>query len=400
MWAHEVSSMFLRIELFVVLSLASLAVACGNDSRRMLTTSDASTDGHAAADMTSGDAGEDAADDMPVVMETDAGETGDSGDVTDSDVIIDSSVDMTLPGTGACDAPLNFNAIATVGPDDVLSFSGDTAAAPDAQRGTCGSFGGYDIAFVYTPAADGLLVVDTEGSHFDTVVFARSSCGDTATQIGCDDDGGTGTGPSRMSILVAHGTPVFLFVDGYDDGDHGAFTLNTHLVSVAPAGGACEPDGSGLRCAPHLICAPAVGGGHTCTSGVDLGCGVDVPVYDLTLVDGVGHFATTTATTANGVTGSCTAAGGSDNDVAFKFTMPVTGRFSVDLGVSFDSATYVYQGSCGGAELLCSDSPDFAAMYVPLITAGTVVYVVVDGWHSGSHGEFTMDLVISPSAGT
>lgn len=299
---------------------------------------------------------------------------------------------------GTCDAPLDFNAIATSPPDGIRTFAGDTISARDTVGSDdCGASGGQDVVFSYTPTANGLLEIDTEGSSFDTVIYVRTACASTASELACDDDGGSSS-TSALSTVVTAGTPLFIVVDGFDETERGAFTLHVHEVPVGAAGETCAPDGSGVRCGAGLVCAPGEPDA-TCTAGADLGCGTGVPVYDLAFTDGVATFRGTTDLGSAVLMGSCgSTTSPSPAEVVHKFVMPVAGTFTAEVDSGFDSITYVFTNTCGGAELICTDSSVLSRNSLEDLAAGTTVFVVVDGYASSGHGGYQLNVSVSPTS--
>ena len=92
------------------------------------------------------------------------------------------------------------NSQSTVGATD----TGDMAVS-------CVSELGKGVWYRFTPATNGYLVVDTDGSSFDT----GAGCTDSGalTQVACDDDGGVGQA-SRIVITAPAPAPRILFWRG------------------------------------------------------------------------------------------------------------------------------------------------------------------------------------------
>lgn len=77
-----------------------------------------------------------------------------------------------------------------------------------------------DRAHRWTAPESGTYKITTEGSAYDTVLYAYSN----QTQIKCDDDSGTGA-LSSFNVTVTAGQEITFFVDGYGTAK-GAYTLN------------------------------------------------------------------------------------------------------------------------------------------------------------------------------
>lgn len=67
--------------------------------------------------------------------------------------------------------------------------------------------------------------MDTNGSTFDTVLHVQSSCGDSGSEIACDDDGGSGV-QSEVEFSVTDGTFYYVIVDGFSTSSSGNDVLN------------------------------------------------------------------------------------------------------------------------------------------------------------------------------
>lgn len=119
---------------------------------------------------------------------------------------------------GTCVEPTNVN----VGAGLVIEES--TVGLENNESGSCG--GGDTPEWVFEVVADGSgpICVDTIGSAYDTLIYARGgSC--AGLELGCNDDIEFGVNTrSRLQLDVTGGEPVVVFVDGYSSA--GAFTLN------------------------------------------------------------------------------------------------------------------------------------------------------------------------------
>jgi hypothetical protein len=115
----------------------------------------------------------------------------------------------------------------------LLSTSGFTTLGyTDDYDGSClGGFDAPDRVIAITPAVSGLLTVEIgyeeDGSEicvadiddprcWDYGLYLRTTCLDAESEVavtGCSDGGEV---PESVSAVVVAGTPIFLFVDGYD----------------------------------------------------------------------------------------------------------------------------------------------------------------------------------------
>jgi hypothetical protein len=131
------------------------------------------------------------------------------------------------------------------------TFANSTGLGTELQV-SCAVNSGADIWFVHTANCDGLLLVTTNGSAFDTVLAAFGECG--SGELACDDDGGVGLA-SAIMIPVLAGEDYFLRVAGFG-GASGAVQLNISRVDTCFVGGVCYQADEGDPATPCLICDP------------------------------------------------------------------------------------------------------------------------------------------------
>ena len=103
----------------------------------------------------------------------------------------------------------------------------------------------------------------------------------------------------------------------------------------------------------------------------------------------------TTAGQPNALGGaSCGRGGNEAPEVAFAYTAPSTGFYTIDtIGSAFDTLLYVRDGSCGAAELACNDDitpgADVQSQVGLFLNGGQRIVIVVDGFGTAS-GPFTL----------
>ncbi len=124
-------------------------------------------------------------------------------------------------------------------------FTGSTTSASADYEGACGGTTGRDVVFQYTLTETTDVFVASYGSAFDTVVYARSSCGGGA-DIECNDDSEIGSADclqSEINMLSQAAGTYYIFLDGYSSFDSGNYELQVYMSEPsARAGDACgEP---------------------------------------------------------------------------------------------------------------------------------------------------------------
>jgi hypothetical protein len=114
----------------------------------------------------------------------------------------------------------------------------------------CGVVGGASEWISFIPEETGHLLLNTDGSTYDTVmaVFVRSATNSTVLQlVGCDNDSGTNGQTSSLSVPVQAGQTNFIVIDGVN-GATGILQLNYSLATttvLTPLG--FTPQGFKLR---------------------------------------------------------------------------------------------------------------------------------------------------------
>jgi uncharacterized repeat protein (TIGR02543 family) len=112
----------------------------------------------------------------------------------------------------------------------------DTSTAT-AESGEPAHYGGaprHTLWWRYLPLTNGTLVVDTEGSAFDTVLalYTGSSLA-TLQKRDSNDSAGDDVMHSRIELLLAGGTTYHIALDGYSESDNGAARLNWVFTPLA-----------------------------------------------------------------------------------------------------------------------------------------------------------------------
>lgn len=118
------------------------------------------------------------------------------------------------------------------------SYEGDNTGAEPRGVGTCGGGGPNDI-IAFTAPEDGTFGCEIRAYTFDeermmdveqdTLLFARSFCGrdDAALELACNDDANLMDlrRLSRVTLRLGADETAYLFVDGFNGGFEGAYTL-------------------------------------------------------------------------------------------------------------------------------------------------------------------------------
>ena len=128
---------------------------------------------------------------------------------------IDQDCDGTDGDLGTCGCPELITGDGT--------YTGTTSGTSAHSPSTCGAGGGPEHVFSLEMTSTSWVTLETAGTSWDTVLYVRESSCATGTEVGCDDDGGSGV-ESRLRVRLAAGT-YYVFLDGFSSFASGAFTL-------------------------------------------------------------------------------------------------------------------------------------------------------------------------------
>lgn len=237
------------------------------------------------------------------------------------------------------------------------SYTGTTADATNDGAASCGqSSGGPDHWFVCTPEESCLLIAETCGSGFDTVLSIHASCpGTGANQLACNDDSCANYG-SRVSVAAQAGTPYYIRLAGFN-GASGPYTL-------------------------VVTCSPVIQA-DDCADAIEIGPGT--------------HLADTTSATADGAS-SCAPGG---TDVWFRYA-PLEDCTLVlnTCTATFDTVLSVHTGCPGSAanQIACSnDDCNLQSQLAVAVQSGSTYFIRVAG-SGGQSGACFVSLACSPGA--
>lgn len=114
----------------------------------------------------------------------------------------------------------------------VLGSNTGISANPVVQ-GLCGGGPGGQVIYAVTRATNGQTDVDTvaASTNYNSVLYARSTCNNGATQTACSNNAGTAT-ESITTNNVNAGTAVYVYVDG--SGTNGSSPAGNYGVIFTP----------------------------------------------------------------------------------------------------------------------------------------------------------------------
>jgi hypothetical protein len=238
------------------------------------------------------------------------------------------------------------------------TYTGTTVGATLDGSDVCRPSGeGPDVWYSYTPTCGGMVIIDTVGSSFDTVISAHTGCpGNTDNEVACNDDIAAGVYQSSMRFEVVTGATYKIRVAGYG-GQSGQFVL--HVNQGGPRNDDC---GSAL----------AVGSGSY-------------------------NFETCTATTDGPDEGQCgTSTAAIHNDVWYTWVAECSRNAQVSTcGSDFDTKVAVYAGGCPTAPdtaIACNDDSCGYQSVVNFTAVAGHQYLIRVGGYGAATGRGTVTI--------
>ncbi len=158
----------------------------------------------------------------------------------------------------ACGATLMIKNLPATGTDTGML---DTTSTSQITSPCGGGGGAAAIAYRLNLAMPTVIVADTAGSMFDTVLDLRSAdCDDAASEVACHDDVSTTNETSKLTKSVPAGN-YYLIISGADTSELGQYSIN--VERFAGEGAACT---ASAMCGPGLVCRTPLGGAaNICT---------------------------------------------------------------------------------------------------------------------------------------
>jgi len=146
----------------------------------------------------------------------------DDGKDNDCNNLIDTSDPVCLEHL--CDAAQVIN-VDFSGGNFTWTGSGSTAGGTNNFEATCaGNARSPDVPYKLIIPSRASVVIEVTSASYDTALHVRTRCGDPASQIYCDDDGGSCSLCSRISATLDAGTYIVI-QDGFGSGSSGTYTL-------------------------------------------------------------------------------------------------------------------------------------------------------------------------------
>ena len=107
------------------------------------------------------------------------------------------------------------------------SYTGDTSDAENLYQASCGGMSKEDV-FYFTLTEPSRVVLDTDGSSIDTLMYVRKGSCEDGKELACDDDGGGMGLSSRAEFAILYPGTYYVFIDAFraDPDAAGPYVLN------------------------------------------------------------------------------------------------------------------------------------------------------------------------------
>ena len=283
---------------------------------------------------------------------------------------------------GAICAPL-FDAACMAAPAAGASVSGNTVGGTSLFASNCTGNGAMERLYTYDAPGPGTLTL-TLSSATDQGVYVRTTCADPSTQLACRDVELGGT-DEVLAVPIPAAQTVTIFVDAYEPGEEGPFTLTTAFdPSVCGDGTAEGPE----QCDDGNI---------TDGDGCDANCQVELAFY---CSNAPAAQATNNGNTIGGTNAfdaSCTGVGAPER--IYTYLPSQNGMLTLTLNSAADLGLYVRSDCADEAtEIDCVDA-EFGGtpetLQVP-VTANVPVTIFVDGYVASESGPYTLTVAFMP----
>lgn len=237
--------------------------------------------------------------------------------------------------------------------------SGSNVCATDDALGTCGFSGGRDAIYRMSFADPRRLRMETVPvmGGFDTVVYARTTCNQIASELVCDDN--SGTGPLSEFDRQFEPGDYFFFVDGRTASAQGAYAVEF------------EVDPQNTCANPTVFTVPTIG--------------------NTVRMDG------TTSGASNNFGAGCAGGQGSPDHV-YRFTLNQEARIRFETEPvpmnQYDTALAIHAAPCTEGmpmTLGCDDDMGMGTLsrIETTLMPGTY-FVTVDGWANANSGRYRL----------
>ena len=157
------------------------------------------------------------------------------------------------------EATVDLNTAAVAQDDGSLRYEGEYGTR-NTFGGSCGGEGREKVFRFTAPSAGqwSFLSSPLEGS-LDTVLYARSTCDDSESELACNDDIVAQVQlDSSLQLTLEQGQLVYLFADTYG-GSPVPFFLTARSIPTAALGEVCDREGQRIGCPEGAFCAVEAG---------------------------------------------------------------------------------------------------------------------------------------------
>ena len=145
-----------------------------------------------------------------------------SGAVDIVDALVIAQFSTGLPAVPNCGGTPSFGSCSTpISITPGLPYSGTTVSADDDSYPTCSIFStAEDLVFRLTLVSTRTISIDLTNPSYGSALYVQTVCGSEASELGCDDSGGS----QHIVLPSSPAGDYYIWVDGVSSGE-GTFTL-------------------------------------------------------------------------------------------------------------------------------------------------------------------------------
>ncbi len=247
-----------------------------------------------------------------------------------------------------------------------------------------------DVVLALMPGASGRLVIETTDPALDTVLAVRARCDDEASEIACNDDAQYAGGPSRVTIDVTAGTPLYVIVDAR--GALAPIPLRAVILPVRRAGELCDVSGASDACEDGTSC---LGTPARCRAASEGGCPPDGAFIDLDpLLEGrrARYDGTLEGLPDRTATIGCMGEGLSAGpEAVHRLTMPYRAKIDA-IAYGIEANVLYMRTACGdpSSEIVCEGWGGITSGRSPIFEAGSEVFFFVERRPSAASPDYSL----------
>lgn len=271
------------------------------------------------------------------------------------------------------------------------SVTGDTSTGRDGLMSSCQSLSARANLYTITPPGPGRLRLHLTSPTTQTL-SARTTCADSASELGCRADFGVPT-DQELILQVTDGTPITVMVSAMTVLEQGTYSITSEFKAEECGDGVIEG---------REVCDDS-------NTGSNDGCSADCRSIEYDYYCTESPVLSTSATNTGTLVGaptlfeaSCAADSGASIHPSqlFTYTAPTAGNLHVKLTDGTSFAVLAVREGCGAPasapELACRPAFLDGELDAPLAANQSITLAVISYFSGNGLGDFTLDASFTP----